>query len=50
MFVVYPVFGLKPHEQDFYFDERGREDLSVLKRIVDEHFERLERFMSLVEK
>ncbi len=50
MFVVYPVFGLKPHEKDFYFDERGREDLSVLKRIVDEHFERLERFMSLVEK
>ena len=50
MFVVYPVFGLKPHEKDFYFDERGREDLSVLKRIVDEHFERLERFMSLSER
>ena len=50
MFVVYPVFGLKPHEKDFYFDERGREDLSVLKRIVDEHFERLERFMSLVQR
>lgn len=50
MFVVYPGFGLKPHERDFYFDERGREDLTVLERIVDEHFERLERFMSLVGK
>ena len=49
MFVVYPSFGLKPHERDFYFDERGREDLTVLRRIVDEHFERLERFMALVE-
>ena len=50
MFIVYPSFDLKPHEKDFYLDERGREDLAVLKRIVDEHFERLERFTTLVEK
>ena len=48
MFVVYPSFDLKPHEKDFYLDERGREDLTVLRRIVDEHFERLERFTALV--
>ena len=48
MFVVYPRFDLKPHEKDFYLDERGREDLTVLRRIVDEHFERLERFTALV--
>ena len=50
MFIVYPSFDLKPHEKDFYLDERGREDLAVLKRIVDEHFERLERFTTLVGK
>ena len=50
MFIVYPSFDLKPHEKDFYLDERGREDLAVLERIVDEHFERLERFTTLVEK
>ena len=50
MFIVYPGFGLKPHEKDFYLDERGREDLTVLRRIVDDHFEKLERFTRLVDR
>jgi len=47
LFVVYPQFGLPAHTNDFYFDERGENDLMLLRRVVDEQFESLERFTDL---
>jgi hypothetical protein len=43
-FVVYPLFQLPPHPNDFFLDERGREDLELLENIVGDHSAYLARF------
>jgi len=45
MFVVYPMFELEPHANDFYFDERGKNDLLLLRQLVDEQFTLLDQFV-----
>lgn len=48
LFVIYPLFGLKQHSNDFYQDDSGVGDLTVLERRIHDHFEQLERYTRLV--
>ena len=48
-FVVYPLFQLEPHPNDFYLDERGRTDLVLLKTLIDEQVWELQRFVRVLD-
>ena len=47
-FVVYPLFGLPPHDNDWYEDAYEGGDLALEKRIFDRSFEELQKYRRLV--